>query len=1488
MKLDFLKRGPLLIIGAAIIVTTAHALIDADSDGMSDVWEGEHGFAVSGTQPSHQLPTADPDGDGWTNLEESQAGTDPSSGVPPEGILKPTVLKHPDFSTVFTISWPSLEGKQYKLYVSPDLSSGSWVQIDSPMMGTGATIEYGTEAIDEDGYLPDRLFWKVSVADVDSDGDTYTDYEELAKKLNPNRADTDGDGFPDNTDPDPLDFADKDGANLSGNVTTGLLGRWDFEGGGPDDVTLVSTPNNEAGAIDIGNTGAGWDGRDDWPRAASGMPWACLHLIAADSHAKVPTTRLNHDTHTWAMWIKFPRATVSSPGALDSSAGKRTLFAVGKDETLSSNDPDSRPIVQCYFDGKGTTNNSSDNRLVLSNWDDGVESQLASWSVPAALDDGQWHHIAIYFDDNEGGRGKYRAWYDGGAFDDNQKDIIAGNVFTYTLNAASHPWCYLGRFMKFIPPGQGHETLGAQIDRLRVYNKVLQPSDVLALYNQDIDDDGLTDRFESRTRFWRDHNHDKIDQQSETTFPVSPFLNDPAGSDHDGDGLSTHDEQTRGTNPWKADSDGDLLPDGWEVEHGSSPSDTDGLTATEEYKWGTDPKSADTDGDGTNDSDETTQGSHPNDASDGGQPLPADQRLAIRIGVGDQSGSHSEDYVVECYRIDIETGEEKLHYIVRSGGFGQYTEQDYNIFRKDQTYTFRLKWQGTSTGTSSSGASDGPDYDYTFKVIPQASHGGILIDSWDKDRGSIGLGKKLLGVNRNDVAADESAFKEEIENRRVVLYSIQTHSQDRMFAGSVTTLRGFERLQLVITNPETGEDFGTHGYLAGEGDTRVYQSLKGMLGSEDDQGTDVRDPRVWFLQDTLNYRRTEFYLVSGVKGEGYGKIKVEARFNGQSLGSVERSLQAHTQFEETIDMVTGWAAGKGFRIDPGAAGGTIAARNNLTDGAGLSEPELWATPTLIPFMLIGHQVEGVTIVARGLGEGIVAGLKDDLEFAGLLATGAMIAADWTAAALQSEIQKWQDDPLARMSELHGIMTDFFQKQVYEPLGNLVADLSTFEGFKKLFWQAVAKGITISMAANNLNIWEKTVDALGEWFDDFGNRMAAGAESAAWINTPFAKSGLLAEGTQVFREQCYTFGYTLGYMCEQVAVGMLTGGAMKIGQVALKGGVTLAGNLAKRTAGAIAMRGHWMKALLGNSSLGDALVRFGYERGLLLCAVEPVGPSIKESVFEILEKLFTRSGFQRATFNFKNLLDDITKPGSNMRALVASAGGEALIQRRAAQLAVLLGDQCDETIMKNFLKVAEERLIILRPAPDGHVVDEFFEGFFRCFEGNPSLMVNADTAELSLSQLSANGKAYLKSFLSDPDAGNLWKIDDPLWVDEDIAIPHNYWVRGLLAEIDVYKRVYKSQGFTHHPTAAGFDLSDDVTWVQIKSVKNPGGAIDGMKKAIDKLAASRPDSGDLKLHILAKPGTDTAGLKSALDNYLGGKPYESRFEVEIEFYDLGPQ
>jgi hypothetical protein len=130
------------------------------------------------------------------------------------------------------------------------------------------------------------------------------------------------------------------------------------------------------------------------------------------------------------------------------------------------------------------------------------------------------------------------------------------------------------------------------------------------------------------------------------TSAVPPVPNDPfayalEGVDRDGDGLSTSEERAAGTNPFLADTDGDGLndgrevneigsdptathsdddgvPDGIEVANGMDPtsmhSDDDGIPDDEEYQSeALDPTATDTDDDGLEDDEERAAGTDPDD-----------------------------------------------------------------------------------------------------------------------------------------------------------------------------------------------------------------------------------------------------------------------------------------------------------------------------------------------------------------------------------------------------------------------------------------------------------------------------------------------------------------------------------------------------------------------------------------------------------------------------------------------------------------------------------------------------------------------------------------------------------------------------------------------------------------------------------------------------------------------------------------------------------
>lgn len=105
-------------------------------------------------------------------------------------------------------------------------------------------------------------------------------------------------------------------------------------------------------------------------------------------------------------------------------------------------------------------------------------------------------------------------------------------------------------------------------------------------------------------------------------------VNGVTAQDSDGDGLTDEEEEIIGTDPNRADTDGDGLRDGDEVNvHGTDPlradTDDDGLDDGEEITRETNPRDADTDRDGLEDGDEVFEfGSDPKEAdTDGGGVL---------------------------------------------------------------------------------------------------------------------------------------------------------------------------------------------------------------------------------------------------------------------------------------------------------------------------------------------------------------------------------------------------------------------------------------------------------------------------------------------------------------------------------------------------------------------------------------------------------------------------------------------------------------------------------------------------------------------------------------------------------------------------------------------------------------------------------------------------------------------------------------------------
>jgi len=101
---------------------------DTDSDGLADSWEISNFGDLSATA------NADADGDGLTNLQEYLSGTNPKDSA--------SVLEF-DFAgysaNQLAVTWKSTAGKSYQIQHRAALDSGTWADVGSVVVATGAS-----------------------------------------------------------------------------------------------------------------------------------------------------------------------------------------------------------------------------------------------------------------------------------------------------------------------------------------------------------------------------------------------------------------------------------------------------------------------------------------------------------------------------------------------------------------------------------------------------------------------------------------------------------------------------------------------------------------------------------------------------------------------------------------------------------------------------------------------------------------------------------------------------------------------------------------------------------------------------------------------------------------------------------------------------------------------------------------------------------------------------------------------------------------------------------------------------------------------------------------------------------------------------------------------------------------------------------------------------------------------------------------------------
>ncbi|HEY4282731.1 MAG TPA: DUF1800 family protein [Chthoniobacterales bacterium] len=161
------------IVGAGCVFLTASsalAILDQNNNQQSDIWESLFGAVALN-------PNLDSDGDGFSNLQESIAGTNPLNAN-----STPTQQLTINGATA-SVGWTSVPGKKYIVQTNNTLSAPEW-QPAATLIGTGTAVMLDFPVSD----LPQ--FFRLQVQDLDTDTDGLTDSEELAIGFDPATAHT--------------------------------------------------------------------------------------------------------------------------------------------------------------------------------------------------------------------------------------------------------------------------------------------------------------------------------------------------------------------------------------------------------------------------------------------------------------------------------------------------------------------------------------------------------------------------------------------------------------------------------------------------------------------------------------------------------------------------------------------------------------------------------------------------------------------------------------------------------------------------------------------------------------------------------------------------------------------------------------------------------------------------------------------------------------------------------------------------------------------------------------------------------------------------------------------------------------------------------------------------------------------------------------------------------------------------------------------------
>lgn len=524
-----------------------------------------------------------------------------------------------------------------------------------------------------------------------------------------------------------------------------------------------------------------------------------------------------------------------------------------------------------------------------------------------------------------------------------------------------------------------------------------------------------------------------------------------------------------------------------------------------------------------------------------------------------------------------------------------------------------------------------------------------------------------------------SAIKKTNSARKpVLMLPAEIVSRDKYLAGSFEIPQGWDNMEMEFLGPSGS--LGRYGSLLTGSGTKVYDHETDVLNQADyDAGGLPNGQKVIFVRDQDNPRKIRFYSL--FPNTGLVKIKLYLSGGSISCGEFTHQLEAEAEFATLIDYIDSIVTGEALQ--------TIGLFPEPDPNTEQFSPLTAAA--LMPFFNVINNVESISTVVVGLYDGILAGLKDDYQLILLIKNGTVLAGDWAYSQAEAEINLWLTDPLKRAAELKQAADTLCKEWIFDGLRQVSEEFGTWEGFRNRCWRDYYKMKRAGARTWLINqeFWGKIRDALAEWGEDFGDRIIAGAEKNQWSDSVMVMDKVMGDTNQDTREASYFFGYTYGYLVEQIIVGKGVASLIKGGTIMVKGGVRVAGLLAARRVLPILGRLHLLKRWLASVAVSVEL-KVSVERGLVAASKTPISTAIKDSAAEVIERTMARLQYERGFYTLKHAIDNMLDL-QWLKLLVRTPGREGQLWQKMAEWMHLMGDSITGQTTKGWTQVYNRSL-----------------------------------------------------------------------------------------------------------------------------------------------------------------------------------------------------